>query len=87
MNNPTAPVKETPVKNDIANRSIEELEQVEAYLHQHGLHAQATDVSFMIGEKIAEEIKAGRIPTYPESDTMKTLEAVQELVRRRHGNA
>ena len=77
---------EAPIANDIEHRSIEELEQVEAYLHEHGLHAQATDVSFMIGEKIMEGVRSGTIPTSPESDTMATINAVKELVKKQHGN-
>jgi len=85
MSNFAAPVKEAPVTNDISNYSIEQLEDMKSYMHQHGLHAYALDLQFVIADKIMEGVEDGEIPTYPESDTKATLKAVKELVRKQHG--
>lgn len=78
-------VPDIPVKNDLDNYSIEQLENIKGYMHQHGLHAYALDLQFVIADKIMDSVEKGEIQTYPESDTQATVKAVKELVRKQHG--
>ena len=79
-------IKDTIINNDIDHKSISELEQVEAYLHEQGLHAQAVDVRVLIAEKIMDKVHKGEINTSPRTDKKELFQSVKNLAASTNGN-